>query len=255
MKWPNSITLVRHGESAYNALRAKKDESLTYLAFKESFAKNPQSEDTKRRAKEIHSLFALDVSDYGTPLTDEGRAQALATGKKIGKHIPAPDVILCSPYLRTRDTLTGIGEGCGIDVSKAVMDDRIREQEHGLSLLYNDKRLFQTFHPEQKALMELLGSYWYQYPQGESVAMVRDRIRLLTDTIIREYAGKNVLIITHHLTILSIRANLERLSPEQFLELDRKEKPVNCGVTMYKGNPNLGKDGKLELAFYNKQLY
>ena len=85
MKWPNSITLVRHGESAYNALRAKKDESLTYLAFKESFAKNPQSEDTKRRAKEIHSLFALDVSDYGTPLTDEGRAQALATGKKIGK--------------------------------------------------------------------------------------------------------------------------------------------------------------------------
>lgn len=255
MKWPNSLTLVRHGESTFNALRAQKDASPLYQAFKSSFAKDPLSEDTKTLAKGAHNLFALDISDYGTPLTDEGRAQALATGQKIGKHIPTPDVILCSPYIRTRSTLSCILEGLDTHVTEVVMDDRIREQEHGLSLLYNDKKIFQTFHPEQKALMELLGSYWYQYPQGESVAMVRDRIRLMTDTIIREYAGKNVLVVTHHLTILSIRANFERLSPEQFLGLDEKEKPVNCGVTMYKGTPNLGKNGKLELAFYNKKLY
>lgn len=255
MKWPNSLTLVRHGESTFNALRAQKDESTLYQTFLKAFKKNPEAWYTKVLAQAVHHQFALGVSDYGTPLTQTGRKQAFSTGIQIGYHIPRPDVILCSPYLRTRDTLSCIGDGMGIDISKAIMDDRIREQEHGLALLYNDKKVFQTLHPDQRLLMQLLGSYWYQYPQGESVSMVRDRIRLMTDTIIREYAGKNVLVITHHLTILSTRANLERLSPEQFLALDENEKPVNCGVTMYEGKPDRGRNGQLELAFYNRKLY
>jgi hypothetical protein len=69
----------------------------------------------------------------------------------------------------------------------------------------------------------------------------------------REFAGKRVMAITHHLTILATRANFERLSPEEFLHLDKHEKPLNCGVTRYIGNPNLGSRGKLELCEYNRQ--
>ena len=54
---------------------------------------------------------------------------------------------------------------------------------------------------------------------------------------------------------LATRANFERLSPEQFLHLDEHEKPLNCGVTRYVGNPDLGSQGKLELHEYNRQYY
>ena len=50
-------------------------------------------------------------------------------------------------------------------------------------------------------------------------------------TLTREFSGNRVMAITHHLTILATRANFERLSPEEFLQLDEHEKPVNCSVT------------------------
>ena len=168
---------------------------------------------------------------------------------------PLPDIVLVSPYMRTQQTYTEITVAWPALLSVPVIyDDRIREQEHGLSLLYNDWRVFHVFHPEQKKLYDLMGPYWYQYPQGESVPQVRDRIRSMTNTLIREYAGAHVLIITHHLTILSFRANFERLSAEHFLRLDKREKPINGGLTRYRGNPNRGTDGKLELEYYNRSL-
>ena len=85
--------------------------------------------------------------------------------------------------------------------------------------------------------------------------MVRDRIRSFNDMLIREYAEKDVWVISHHLTKLSFRASIERWSPEEFIRVDNEEKPVNCGVTIYGGNPKAGKDGKLELKHYNLKLY
>jgi hypothetical protein len=63
------------------------------------------------------------------------------------------------------------------------------------------------------------------------------------------------MAITHHLTILATRANFERLGPEEFLHLDRHDKPVNCGVTRYLGTPSEGSRGKLRLHEYNKRYY
>jgi len=74
---------------------------------------------------------------------------------------------------------------------------------------------------------------------------------------VRDFHDQNVLVVTHHLTILGMRANLERFDADEFLRIDKEEKPINCGVTIYKGNPKLGKDGqgKLELLAYNSKLY
>lgn len=256
MKWPLSITLVRHGQSTYNALRAKKLEDTGYQEFCKEFERG-NSERLKLMAKAIQLKFALNVSDCDTPLSGQGILQAETTGKKLSEiGIPVPDVIFTSPYLRTKQTLEAMIKGGfnGLG-AKHVVEDRIREQEHGLSLLYNDWRIFHALHPEQREFEKLMGPYWYQYPQGESVSMVRSRVRSFTDTLIREYASKHVVLVTHHLTILSIRANYERLSPEEFIRLDREQKPVNCGITVYRGNPHRGTRGKLELEYYNKKLY
>lgn len=259
MKWPRSLTLIRHGQSEYNDLRKQKEQDPTYIEFKKCFEKWPNAALTRKLAREIKDKYSLGVGDYDTPLTTEGILQSRKTGIKLRKlvpPIPTPDVILYSPYVRARDTLSEIHKAWPSLIGvKSIKEDRIREQEHGLSLIYNDWRVFQAFHPEQKELRELLGPYWYQYPQGESASQVRDRVRSVLATLIREYSNQHVMMITHHLTILSIRATLERLTPEQFIELDTKEKPVNCGVTHYRGVPKAGKNGKLVLCFYNKKFY
>ena len=110
-------------------------------------------------------------------------------------------------------------------------------------------------HPEQGELHRLLGEYDYRFLNGENIPDVRQRNLSWITTLTREFSDTRVMAITHHLTILATRANFERLSPEQFLQLDEHEKPVNCGVTRYTGNPQLGSSGKLELEEYNRQYY
>lgn len=253
MKWPASITMVRHGESVYNALRKKKEGDPLYLTFKREYQRDHTSEACKKLAQEVWDKYQLLMSDYETPLSDVGRAQSRNTGAALDTK---PDIVLISPYVRTRETWNEMLQG-GFQPNDAriIIEDRIREQEHGLSTLYSDWRIFHVFHPEQKLLRKRMGPYWYQYPQGESVSMVRDRLRDVTTMMIREFSGLHVLLITHHLTILSIRANYERLSPEEFIHLDENEKPVNCGITKYEGNPRLGTEGKLVLREYNVKHY
>jgi broad specificity phosphatase PhoE len=143
------------------------------------------------------------------------------------------------------------------DLRKAAVfrEERIREKDHGLGVLYNDWRIYQVMHPEQGELQRLVGEYDYRFLNGENIPDVRQRNLSWITTITREFAGKRVMAITHHLTILSTRANFERLSPAEFLHLDEHEKPVNCGVTRYLGNPDLGRRGKLLLHEYNRQYY
>lgn len=85
--------------------------------------------------------------------------------------------------------------------------------------------------------------------------MVRERNRSFMTTLTRDFATMTVLVVTHHLNILAIRANLERFGEKRFIELDEKEKPINCGVTTYRGYPNEGQNGRLRLESYNRNLY
>jgi broad specificity phosphatase PhoE len=209
MKWPSCLVIIRHGPSAYNELRSKKNEDPEYLEFKEEFKRDYQSARCRELAEIVRRRYALGVGDYDMPLSEEGWVPCRALGGRLHTVAPPPDVIFISPYVRTRETYQGMREG----------------------------------------------SYWYQYPQGESVAQVRDRIRSFTNTLVREHAGQVVYLISHHLTKLSIRANLERLTPEQFQHLDDHETPINCGVTIYRGDPALGSDGKLVLTHYNLKLH
>lgn len=256
MKWPIELTLIRHGQSAYNVLKARKANDEAYQRFVQLYRTHPNAAETKELAHELQERFALGVGDYETLLTQEGERQALITGQKLRERSELPEIIFYSPYRRTRQTLEHLKAGWPeLGEVRTVEDDRIREQEHGLAVLYNDRRIFHTFHPEQRQLQALQGSYWYQYPQGESVSMVRDRVRSMVGTLVREYSGWRVLMVTHHLTILSIRGIMERLTPEEFQRLDEHDKPVNCGVTTYHGEASLGRDGRLMLKDYNRRFY
>jgi len=257
-KWPWRLTLIRHAQSSYNLMSNTKRSDSLYIKFKESFDLDPFSATTKVLALKVNAKFALKTGDHDTPLAPKAWEDAVMTGKNLSViRTSVPDTIYVSPYTRTLQTLDAIKEGWpALKKCQTVEDERIREQEHGLSLLYANWRVFFALNPEQKALSDLQKSYWYQYPQGESVPMLRERLKSFMTTLTREHSGQDILVITHHLSILSFRANFERLGWEKFIELDETQKPINCGVTEYRSNPGDGASGmgKLKLQYYNKSL-
>ncbi len=261
MKWPVELVLIRHDVSAYNVLRDKKAKNPLYRAFLKAWEKNPESAETRRLARAVQKKFALNIGDANTPLADTTGRRPLEVGMKLaemwmGGEIGMPDAIFVSPYLRTMETLRHLVRGFEeLKDVPVVSEDRIREQEHGLSLLYNDWRVFHALHPDQRHMRAAEGPYFYRYPQGESVLDVRDRNRSMLTTLTRDFAGKRVWMVTHHLNILATRANLERWSPEHFIEADEHNKPVNCGVSIYHGNSQVGSNGRLELKRYNQVYY
>ncbi len=255
MKWPLSITLVRHDTSAYNVLKDKKKDDPLYQQFLLSRKVSRSSQETKALAIQVQQKFALNMGDADTPLADKEGSQAYQTGVALSFG-QLPDVIFASPYKRALLTLEHITRGW-INLAKVKIyeEERIREQEHGLALLYNDWKVFHTMHPEQEILNKREGAYWYRYPQGENVPDVRERNRSWLGTLVRDFAGKHVFAVTHHLNILAMRANLERWGAKEFTHEDRCEKPINCGVTVYRGFPDQGRDGKLVLESYNTKHY
>lgn len=267
MKWPSELVLLRHGESEYNLMVERKEKDALYQEFARAYeswiTSQTKRQYTKRRnealnlKRKVQNKFRFEFSDYLTPLTMTGKDQARVTARTLSKLIAPPQIIFVSPYLRTLETLDCMKEGWSeLSNAEAIYhDERLREKEHGLGTLYNDARIFHLLHPEQYRLKVHGGPYFIRYSNGENVPDVRDRGRSWITTVIREFSEKNVLVITHHIQILAIRANLERLSPEEFIDLDKNQTPINCGVTLYRGDPNQGRDGRLILEFYNKKLY
>jgi broad specificity phosphatase PhoE len=254
MKWPAELLLIRHAESKYNNLKKLKDADADYVRFCTLFEKDRSDPELQPLADMLRKRHSLNCSDRDLPITPAGEAQARTTGRQMGElGVNTPDVIFVSPYLRTEQTLRLLQEGWpALRNATVYREERIREKDHGLGVLYNDSKIYFLKHPEQYELRELQGEYDYRWLGGENIPDVRQRNLSWITTITREFAGKRVMAITHHLTILATRANFERLSPEAFLHLDKNDKPVNCGVTRYIGNPNRGSRGKLELYEYNR---
>src|SRR3954454_7366212 len=100
-KWPDTIWLVRHGQSAGNVARD---------------------------AAEAAGLPLIDIltRDVDTPLSDLGREQAHALGHWFGA-LPdplRPTVVLCSPYVRAHETANIVLETAGIEVDTFNKDER-----------------------------------------------------------------------------------------------------------------------------------
>ena len=277
-KWPKSITAIRHVRSAYNGV--DKEAILGYQEFATLFDEEYEalnlarvlssqfpSQELKRRATELAAKLESKASDYDTDIAEGAEAQAVITGSRLQEYIEVPHAIYVSPYKRTRKTLEGLIKGWPkLGHVRTFEEDRIREQEYGKQAAYTDWRLYFVFHPDQALLSKKSTQYEYKHDQGESLLNVRDRMRAFTSTLIREHGGRerrpeNIMLVTHHLLIMAMRANFERWSREVFLEKNENDRPPNCSVTTYEGVPTSpnrspqGQEGRLVLKHKNLVLY
>jgi probable phosphoglycerate mutase len=160
--------------------------------------------------------------------------------------------VLSSPYLRARRTaeIVQAGGGLHVDVTDFVVDERLREKEFGiLDRLTGDG--IRVHHPDQSDLRRVLGKFYHRPPGGESWCDVVLRLRSAMDTVGLHHGGRRVLIVGHQVVVLCLRYLLENMTEAEVLAVDAEADVANCGVTEYRFDPAVGKDGHLILHRYN----
>src|SRR3954453_4581566 len=106
--WPDLLYIARHGESAGNVAREAAIEAG-------------------------EAMIDIDVRDVDVPLSELGQRQSVALGRWL-KTLPSerrPNIVLTSPYLRSRDSANLIVKTVGMstDSYSLIVDERFREKE------------------------------------------------------------------------------------------------------------------------------
>jgi len=207
VKNPKWLWLVRHGESTSNlARRRAESENLLTIDF-------PERE--------------MDV-----PLTENGIGQSVRLGDWFAELDEKPTIIYSSPYLRTKESARLIAETAQFENVKIFYDERLREREFGIfdRLTWRGSR--EKF-PEEMEKRAALGKFYYRPPNGESWCDLAFRIRSAWRDIREDFAGENIMIVTHEAVIRIFRYVLENLSEEEILAIDKIGDVQNCAVTSY----------------------
>ena len=221
--WPQTLWLIRHGQSAGNVARD---------------------------AAEAGGLAVIDLSwrDIDVPLSDLGVDQSIAVGEWFAQRPEdeRPDVILCSPYVRARETARLLSGTAALGPALMLrVDERLREKEFGI--LDRLTRLgIQQKHPELDEQRRHVGKFYFRPPGGESWCDVILRLRSLLEMMTREYGDRRVLVVAHQVIVNCMRYLIEQMDEHQILGIDREGDVPNCAVTSYR--PARNADGELALT-------
>jgi 2,3-bisphosphoglycerate-dependent phosphoglycerate mutase len=229
-RWPDTLWIVRHGESAGNVAR-----DAAYAA----------------------GLAVIDISqrDVDVPLSKLGEQQSTALGEWFAA-LPGgerPNVVLVSPYLRARETAALVESAGGMEAEAVrLIDERLREKEFGVLDRLTKLGIEQRF-PDQAVLRSRIGKFYFRPPGGESWCDVILRLRSVLDTISLHHSqpGSRVLIVAHQVIVLCLRYLIESLTEDEILAIDRAAEVANCGVTSYAIDRDAAPGGLLRLATYN----
>jgi 2,3-bisphosphoglycerate-dependent phosphoglycerate mutase len=226
--WPARLWLVRHGQSQGNVARDAADERGL-------------------------PMIDIDVRDVDVSLSPLGHRQAEAAGRWFAALPPdeRPEVVLSSPYVRTRQTAAAICEAAGMTGQvKLVIDERLREREFGIFDRLTGVGIRKKY-PEEAEHRAMLGKFYHRPPGGESWADVILRLRSALNTINLHYCDRRVLIVCHQVVLLCMRYILEELTEEEILRIDGQAEILNCGICIYDFEPDADGLSKPRLEAWN----
>lgn len=179
-KWPSTLWIVRHGQSAGNVARDQAESA---------------------------GLPLIDIAtrDVDTPLSDLGvrQAQALRRWFAESSADQRPTVVLCSPYVRalhTAELLLNAGGWDGGEPPRLTIDERLREKEFGILDRLTAHGIGER-HPDLADQRRHVGKFYFRPPGGESWCDVILRLRSLLETVTREHRGERVLIVAHQVVV------------------------------------------------------
>jgi 2,3-bisphosphoglycerate-dependent phosphoglycerate mutase len=200
------------------------------------------------------------LPDSRVPLAPEGHDQAAAAGEAIAKWLTylrecggnggiGGTRILCSPYLRTRETSAQIEKK--LTEAQIKFDKReelaLREISFGLFDGISDEELptrFPLEHAHYQKHVDFEGEFYAPMPLGESRAQVADRVKGVFGTIIRDntpkpavgimpgFRIKNFIIVSHGVTLRAFQMQWMHKTPEWYSE---QKNPNNASVSLIQG--------------------
>jgi broad specificity phosphatase PhoE len=203
------------------------------------------------------------LPDHRVELSPEGHRQALAAGEHLAG-VLAPEGrirILCSPYMRTRQTSSAIeqaltGKGLRFDKREAV---ELREIAFGLFDGIPDEDLQKEFpreygHYDKHKRFE--GEFFAPMPLGESRVDVADRVKGVFGTILRDASldRKNpvdtFIVVSHGVTIRCFRMQWMHYPWEWY---EREKNPNNCSIQLIEGRAGSGYTDRLAFEGFEQR--
>ena len=151
-------------------------------------------------------------------LTDKGREEAAAAGKKLSDI--RFDIAFTSALKRAQNTLQLILENSNQTNVPVTKDERLNERHYGDLQGANKKETAEKYGEEQVHIWRR--SYDVAPPNGESLKDTRDRVLPYFESDIKPQleAGKNVIVAAHGNSLRALIMHLENLTPEEILQVE-----------------------------------
>ncbi len=185
----------------------------------------------------------IDVRDPDVALSEFGRRQAVAIGRRLAAAPPElqPTRVVSSPFERAYATAKIALAEAGLDLP-IERDERVRERDLGLFDGLTGLGIRERY-PDESARRAKLGKFYYRPPRGESWADVASRVRALLAELRNAPEQLRVAVFSHQAVLFVTRYIVEGLTEQEILAIDRTTRFHNGGITLYEP----AADGRLRL--------
>lgn len=124
------------------------------------------------------------------PLTEKGLRQACCAAERIAAL--KPEVIYSSPLRRAVQTAEAVGNLLKLPVT---LEDGLRDIDYGS---WQGLSLKEAYHKYRKDYIQWLHNpQAVKFPNGESLPVVRDRVKSLIKDLREKHGEQSVLLVTH----------------------------------------------------------
>jgi len=175
--------------------------------------------------------------DADVTLTNVGRRQAAHVGWWLAE-LPSdrrPDVAVCSPYLRARETwrvAMAAAAAIGVTLPEPALDDRLVDRLLGEWELLTIAAINQRY-PEEAARRWETDEFIFRPPGGETFGDLAERVASFVADARRRYAGRRLVIVAHDAVILMLRKVLDGLSWPEIRAVNDAGSVANGSVSQW----------------------
>ena len=146
--------------------------------------------------------------DDDNPLTDEGREQVKQASAGLAGKV---DVIIFSDFVRTKETAEIVARELGLTGDRLVSDARLRELNVGADCDLTWTAYLKKFKDRRERFL-------YEPDSGESMLALRRRVADFLAETEKKYSGRNILIISHGLTLFFLDAVGRGLTVDEIVQ-------------------------------------
>jgi len=164
------------------------------------------------------------------PLTEKGRAQALATAKRFPKYKGRPQIIIASPYERTKETASIISQELGVKVRYSELLTERRNPSEVIGRSGRD--------PEIRKIIDRIDNSYHaddlRFSDEENFSDLKKRAKKLLPFISRRWQ-KRIIMVTHKIflkMVISYMIYGESLTASQYNNLSYFNPIDNAGMAI-----------------------